>query len=340
MAGWLANQPFRIFGNLAAINPDTGEPRMWWDLIQKERQRRGVGLATKDVATARNEMNRLGASVTESIEEQIARIDALLNEAASAPGRQSPVDLRIYALQVGCSVNNDQGGDQMEIETQIRGIDGVTIVKSLPETKRPLTPTTEYLVFELKFEILGAMNRVKFRDEILFPNLRRIPGINIVDWSAIHRTNVRGTVRTVRENTLKELRGGFGGGQGPVASAHQGETEALPTPSLSLTDVAEDWMAAGIQLYDAPMNANNMQYHVMVPAQELWKYASRIYRGDGNTFDAGYERFIQQGAQLPVYVAIGQNGRIKITGNEDLVWFAKKSGLKELPVFISYQKQA
>jgi hypothetical protein len=151
---------------------------------------------------------------------------------------------------------------------------------------------------------------------------------------------VRGTVRTVRENTLKELRGGFGGGQGPVASAHQGETEALPTPSFSLTDVAEDWMSAGIQLYDAPMNANNMQYHVMVPTQELWKYASRIYRGDGNTFDAGYERFIKQGARLPVYVAMGQNGRIKITGNEDLVWFAKKSGLKELPVFISYQKQA
>jgi hypothetical protein len=38
-------------------------------------------------------------------------------------------------------------------------------------------------------------------------------------------------------------------------------------------------------------------------------------------------------------MAIGQNGRAKITGNEDEVWFACKSGLEELPVFFSYQKQ-
>jgi len=41
-----------------------------------------------------------------------------------------------------------------------------------------------------------------------------------------------------------------------------------------------------------------------------------------------------------VFVIIGQNGRIKIGGNEDIVWFAKKSGLKEVPVFVRYQKQA
>jgi hypothetical protein len=40
-----------------------------------------------------------------------------------------------------------------------------------------------------------------------------------------------------------------------------------------------------------------------------------------------------------VYVAIGMNGRIRITGNEDIVWFAKKAGKKEVPVFLSYQKQ-
>ena len=56
-------------------------------------------------------------------------------------------------------------------------------------------------------------------------------------------------------------------------------------------------------------------------------------------FDGKYKHFIKSGAQLPVYVALGQNGRVKITGNEDLVWFAKKSGLEELPVFLSYQRQ-
>jgi hypothetical protein len=52
-----------------------------------------------------------------------------------------------------------------------------------------------------------------------------------------------------------------------------------------------------------------------------------------------YQDFIAHGAQSPVYVALGQDGKVKITGNEDLVWFAKKSGLQEVPVFFSYQKQ-
>ncbi len=133
-----AGQVFRIFGANAAINPETGEPRAWWDLVQNERQRRGVGLASSE------------APVNESIEDQIARIDALLNE------KESPIDLRIYKTQVGCSVDTGVGGAEMEIETQIRGIDGVTTVKSLADTKRPLTANTEYMVFEIKFELMGA----------------------------------------------------------------------------------------------------------------------------------------------------------------------------------------
>ncbi len=314
-------QVFRIFGANAAINPDTGEPRAWYDLVQNERQRRGVGLA--------------GSSpVNESIEDQIARIDALLNE------KESPIDLRIYKTQVGCSVDTSVGGAEMEIETQIRGIDGVTTVKSLVDTKRPLTAKSDYMVFEIKFELMGAASRKEYREAILFPGLRRIPGVNIIDWTSIHRTNVRGTIRTVRESIINELRGGFGSGYGSSATAYAGTSEPLPTPRRSLSSVAKDWSQGGVQLYDAPMNVQDMQYHVMMPVDELWEFCSRVYRGDGNTFDSGYTNFIRDGAQLPVYVAVGQNGRIKITGNEDLVWFARRAGLKELPVFISYQKQA
>jgi len=92
-------------------------------------------------------------------------------------------------------------------------------------------------------------------------------------------------------------------------------------------------------LYDFPTNTNEMQYHVMMPVEELWDFCSREYRGTATDFDGRYKNFIKNGAQMPVYVAIGKNGRVKITGNEDLIWFAKKSGLKELPVFFSYQLQ-
>ena len=59
-----------------------------------------------------------------------------------------------------------------------------------------------------------------------------------------------------------------------------------------------------------------------------------------DAFEGRYKNFIKKGAQGPVFIVGGQNGRIKIAGNEDIVWFAKKSGLKEVPVFVRYQKQA
>jgi len=319
-----AGAVFRIFGANAAIDSAGGGPRAWYDLVQNERQRRGVGLASGPSPVA---------PVNESIEQQIARIDALLNE------KESPIDLRIYRTQIGCSVDSGIAGADMEVETQIRGIDGITTVKSLVDSRRPLTPTTEYVVFEIKFELLGASSRKEYRERVLFPGLRRVPGLNIVDWSSVHRTNVRGTIRTVRESKLNELRGGFGSGYGGTTTAYAGTSDPLPTPRLSLQAVAQDWMEGGVQMYDMPTNMADMQYHVMIPVDELWEYGSREYRGDANTFHAGYENFIKYGAKLPVYVAVGQNGRIRITGNEDLVWFAKKSGLKELPAFISYQKQ-
>ena len=92
-------------------------------------------------------------------------------------------------------------------------------------------------------------------------------------------------------------------------------------------------------VYDMPMDTSNMAYHVMMPVSELLPYTSREFRAPMDAFDGMYHQFIKNGATAPVYVAIGKNGRVKITGNEDLVWFAKKSGLEELPVFFSYQRQ-
>ncbi len=77
----------------------------------------------------------------------------------------------------------------------------------------------------------------------------------------------------------------------------------------------------------------------MMPVEELLPYISREFRAPKDAFDGMYQNFIRDGATAPVYVAIGRNGRVKVTGNEDLIWFAKKSGLQELPVFLSYQNQ-
>ena len=91
--------------------------------------------------------------------------------------------------------------------------------------------------------------------------------------------------------------------------------------------------------YDVPTDTTDMRYSVMLPVDELTPFTGRYYRGDINDFEGRYQEFIKNGPTAPVYVAIGMNGRVKLSGNEDLVWFAKKSGLEEVPVFLSYQKQ-
>jgi len=91
--------------------------------------------------------------------------------------------------------------------------------------------------------------------------------------------------------------------------------------------------------YDVAMDTTDMRYHVMMPVKELLPYTSREFRAPKDAFDGMYQNFIKNGATAPVFVAVGKNGRIKVTGNEDLIWYAKRSGLQELPVFLSYQSQ-
>ena len=200
-----------------------------------------------------------------------------------------------------------------------------------------MTPTSEYVLYDIKFELLGAASRVEYRDQVLLPALRKINGLKLLTVSSIHRTNKKGTIRTVREN-LKEFMN-FGGLASALGNQRSQGSGPLVTPRKQIQQVVDDWVEGGVMDYDRPMNNNLMQYHTMVPTEELLPFISRYYRGPKDSFDVNYQYFIKNGPEMPVYVAIGKNGRVKITGNEDLIWFAKKSGLAEIPVFFSYQMQ-
>jgi hypothetical protein len=295
-------------------------------------------------------------------ENQIDRVEKLLEKL-----RDPQHDLRIYNIQVGCNLIDRVGGTDAEIAAQIRGIDAVTTVRPIADSKREITPTETFVLFDIKFELLGAQSRVEFRDAMLIPQMRLIDGLKIINWTAIHKTNIQGTVRTVREamDSLNEQGFGssFGYSMGGSASAlgairAQGSgPRSTPTPTLDA--IVQDWVEGGVQAYDFPTDANDMRYHTMMPVEELWQHHSKVQRHPKDIFDIKYQRFnatyqrlkdklkdpkayhefIHQGANGPVYLAIGKNGRIRITGNEDLLWFAKKAGLEELPVFLSYQRQ-
>ena len=306
------------------------------------------GKPTRFNQLVRDQLSKLGATssqqssgteVRESMEEQIDRIESLINEVDPS------YDLRIYNIQVGCTVSKDVGGTESETATEIRGIPGVTTVRPVAAKKRDVTPTAEYVLYDIKFELLGAKSRVEYRDEILLPGMRRIRGLKLLTVSSMHRTNRQGTIRTVRESKVMNEYGyegsigGFGGIAGNLGAQRSNITKKRPTPRQTIQRMLDDWSEGGVMAYDAPTDSTNMRYHVMMPVEELLPFTNRTYRGDKRDFDGRYKYFIRTGPQNPVYLALGQNRRAKVTGGEDLIWFAKKSGLKELPVFLSFQKQ-
>jgi hypothetical protein len=323
---------FRRYDAAAQLDVETGKPRNFEDYVYQQLMKLG---ATDNSA-------RRGASINESVEDQIVRIDNLLNELDPS------YDLRIYNIEIGCTIERHRGGSESETATEIRGIEGVTTVRPVAARKRNITPTAGCVLFDIKFELLGSQSRVDYRDKVLLPALRKIRGLKILTVSSIHRTNRKGTIRTVRESVINELGMGsafgygvdnVGGLAGNLGSVRRQQTRDMPTPRPQLQSILDDWVEGGVMAYDAPTNYTDMRYHVMMPVEELLPFITSEYRGDMKDFQGRYKHFISTGPQAPVYVAIGQNGRIKITGGEDLVWFAKKSGLEELPCFFSYQKQ-
>jgi len=269
----------------------------------------------------------LGAPVqAESIEEQIERVENLLQE------KDPNYDLRIYKMQVSCAIARNVGGEAQEVQTEIRGISRVTTVRSLGETVRETEQQT-FVTMEVKFELLGPYGRVRYRDEVLIPGLMKIRGLKILRLTPIHRTNIKGSIRTVRESM-----GTPAAGVAPQIAA----MGVMTTPAQTLEQLLSDWMGQKGGAPDVAVNTQDMRYSVMMPVEELWPYCSQEFRAPANAFEGMYQHYIANGPRAPVFVAIGKNGVIKITGNQDIVWFAKRaSGLKgEVPVFISYQQQA
>ena len=324
-----------------------GMPKNWTKEVQDQMKkmkafsgsvRNYSGVQTQEPGTLRGTLGE-PESLSESVEQQIERIDSLLQEIDPS------YDLRVYRVTITTAVSSDIGGSESETAAEIRGIPGVTTVRPIADTKRAISGFAGSIQFDVKFALVGPQSRVQYRDQVLLPGMRRIKGLRLLNVSAIHRTNKQGTIRTVRESkVLKEFYGGgdvsnFGGVAGALGGLGRLPSHGMPTPRPMIQKIIDDWSDGGVMIYDIPTDTTDMAYHVMMPVEELLPFMGRYYRGDKKDFEGRYHQFIKNGANHPVYLAIGQNGRAKVTGGEDLIWFAKRAGLEELPVFFSYQKQ-
>jgi len=329
----VVNQDIRRIGPIQTDGDDAGKPDYFDQEVRTQLVLMGATRSQMDSRKQDPISGRMGEPrpVQESVEQQIERVQKLLeSQGYLVKEKDEAYDLRIYKIIVDVSVSKNLGGEIQETQTEIRGIEGVTTVRTLGDTTD--IGGSAVAKYEIKFELLGSVGRVKYRDRVLIPGMMKIKGLKILRVSPIHRTNVKGTIRTVRE-----YYSAHGAGL-DIGSLGQTAMDSV-TPRMTLQGIVDDWQDGGVMAYDVPTNTNDMRYHVMMPVEELRPYVSRVNRDPADRFAAKYKDFIKSGPLQPVYVAIGKNGRVKITGNEDDVWYAVQSGLEELPVFFSYQNQ-
>jgi hypothetical protein len=333
----IVNQRISAVGPIQTDGDDAGKPDYFDQEVQAQLTRMGAPAITKK---ARKLQGTVGTPrpAQESVEDQIGRIEELISEL---------IEVRRYKLNIEVVLDIGPETPIEDYKDAIRACKGVTTVNTL-QTKRRLNKTIA--VFSIKFALKSQQSRFLYLKDTFLPYINGIVGLTIGQGGASQVKLVDEDAIDNRPKTLKEYGAGSGHGGGisnfggvatGLGFARMPSAAPMPTPRKMIQQIIDDWSDGGVMGYDRPMNTNDSQYHVMVPVKELLPYTSREFRAPMDAFDGMYRNYIEYGPQNPVYVAIGKNGRAKITGNEDIVWFAKKAaGIdSEVPVFFSYQAQ-
>ena len=235
--------------------------------------------------------------------------------------RTNPLDVRLYEIDFVMSYPLQKGFEITDIHNIVRAIPDVTTVRTIG-TKKRTQGNRSISLQRLKFALRGQKSRKEWVKQILVPQVRKISST-----IRLHRVEPADLVSSSKQR-LEELYYN--------SSMRQSTGRAAPVPAVQ--SLIDDWVEGGV-MYDQPTNLNLTRYSVMMPVSELEHLCGREARKHGHHFDAGYEKFIENGPSDPIYLAIGKNGRAKITGNEDDLRYAIKAGVEDVPVFISYQRQ-
>ena len=233
----------------------------------------------------------------------------------------NPLDVRLYEIEFVMSYPLGLGFEITDIHNIIRAIPDVTTIRSIGYSKKTQGNRTVSLQ-RCKFALQGLKRREEWVKKVLLPQIHKID----------HR------IRLHRVNPAKPASKSKKGLREVYYNTSMRQSPGRTTPRPAIQGVIDDWVEGGV-MYDSPTNINLSRYSVMMLVSDLAPYLSRIPRKHGHHFDAAYQKFIENGPRDPIYLAIGKNGRAKITGNEDELRYALKAGVEEVPVFISYQRQ-
>lgn len=229
------------------------------------------------------------------------------------------LDVRVYDMDFVMSYPLGVGFEMTDIHNIIRAIPDVTTVRTKGQKRR--AGNNSVSVQNLKFALRGQRSRMTWVKQVLLPQIHKID--RRIKILKIDRAQL-----TEGKINLEEYYSSYSMRQSP----------ARVTPSPRIQQILDDWMQGGV-MYDSPMLNSLSREHVMVPVEDLECLLSRNPRKHGDHFEAGYQNFIKIGPRDPIYIAVGKNGKVKITGNEDDLRYAIKAGVEEVPVYFSYQTQ-
>jgi len=271
--------------------------------------------------------------LTEKIQErkrvQKQKVRDLVKSKLSGHGTLNEEDLgytqRTYKITFRIAMSKEHGGKREETENEMRAVPGVGTVKILPGTTRQ-DGSNYYADALVKFHLLGKRSVIQYIRLELLPGLRRIEGLSVMRMDRYEE------ITTMRE--WSDAYAGHG------VSPNQSQQRAVPTPTIDA--IAQDWMNMGRD--GMGIHASSLAHSVaevtMVSVDELMRYlGTNYFSATTKEFEDAKQRIINNGPPHPVQVAIGKNGRVKITAGDDLVMAAKDIGLKELPTTFSLQLQ-
>ena len=314
---------------------NTGRPESWKRKVQDQMKMLGTyGPTVRDYAGVPvQEPVRGTLGEPQAVGESVAYAskddrDRLIDEVLSIiREKDSSYDLRIYQILIKCAMSKSIGGVRGEIETEIRGVDGVTVVSGVTYRE---DLHNWFSTLKIKFELLGQQSREEYMKIVLLPGLLKIKGFKIMPGGL-------GKIEKISRN-VNEVAGFHQSSAGAASAPHQGPF--VPTPKPSIQDLIDAWVASGERIYDIPTDNNINSYHTMVDIDELWTLiTSPFYRNTTREFDSVKKNIINHGSYNPIVVAVGKNGRAKITSGIDIVFAAKDLGLRELPTIFMYQNQ-
>jgi len=85
----------------------------------------------------------------------------------------------LYGIVVKVAMSKASGGEVKQTTDEIKGINKVTIVNTLPGTTST-DKANHYATLLIKFELTAGKNPINYKENVLIPSMIIIPGLSII----------------------------------------------------------------------------------------------------------------------------------------------------------------